>query len=282
MKKWLLVLAGLCVWAPVSAAPADEPEIVIEMHGEPTPAAQAVSILDKNARQLTRIFRGKDRTFVLYHVSNVSSKDDILRTPKGTEYAYVRYGSDDGDYRKFLFKAEDPQTFVACAANLEDVLAVNQKYQVNLGVHLKDFLRRYEEESTLTNLQDEKNGKTYQAYRINYADVNHKKPSPYYFVFEKEQLINTYAGDEAFYAFVGNLSDANKKIAQEKKEAEAARQKQAEQARQKALQKANRPVRKALVDGGTANDQAYMPRVVNPKPLPPLTPSKIPAGTHLD
>ena len=279
--KWLAILCLLFSGAGWLQAQAEAPEIVIEMHGEPSPVRESVSIWDKNARQLTRLFRGKDRTYVLYHVENVSSKDDTLYAEDGKEYAFVRYGSDDGDYRKFLFKAEDPQTFVACAANLDDVLAVNKKYKVNLGVSLRDFLRRYESRATLTNLADSASGKTYQAYKINYSDINNKKPSPHYFVFEDDDLIATYAGDDAFYDFVGKLSQSNKDLSARQKAAEQQRQAKLQKERQQALERANRPVRKALVSGGTTQDQMYMPRAVNATPLPALTPSKTPAGTPL-
>ena len=279
------IIAGLAFvmlpWFPVWGQAAEEPEIVIEMHGQASAPRPSVSIWDKNARQLTRLFRGKDRTYVLYHVENVSSKDDTLYSEDGKEYAFVRYGSDDGDYRKFLFKAEDPQTFVACAANLDDVLAVNKKYKVNLGVSLRDFLRRYESRATLTNLADSASGKTYQAYKINYSDINNKKPSPHYFVFEDDDLIATYAGDDAFYDFVGKLSQSNKDLSARQKAAEQQRQAKLQKERQQALKRANRPVRKALVSGGTTQDQMYMPRAVNATPLPALTPSKTPAGTPL-
>ena len=259
----------------------DEPEIVIEMHGEASAPRPSVSIWDKNALQLTKIFRGKDRTYVLYHVENVSTKDDILSAKTGKEYAYVRYGSDDGDYRKFLFKAEDPQTFVACAANLADVLAVNKRYQVNLGVSRRDFLRHYEGQATLMNLADTAAGKTYTAYKLDYSDINNKTPSPHYFVFDQDDLIETYAGDEAFYAFVGQLTQSNQEQTARQKAAEQQRQQQLKQEQEAARKQANRPVRKALVSGGTVQDRMYMPRAVNATPLPALTPSKIPAGTPL-
>ena len=257
------------------------PEIVIEMQGEASAPRESISLWDKNAKQLTKIFRGKDRTYVLYHANNVSSKDEIISAADGKEYAFVRYGSDDGDYRKFLFKAEDPQTFLACAANVEDVLAVNKKYNVNLGVSRRDFVRRYENQTTLMNLADTAAGKTYQVYKLNYSDINNKTPQPHYFVFEEDDLIQTYVGDDAYYQFVGKLSQSNKNRSAQQKAAEQARQQKAAQERQEAWERANRPVRKALVSGGTVEDQMYMPRAVNAKPLPALTPSNIPAGTPL-
>lgn len=272
---------SLCLLLPLYAPAEPQPEIVIEMTGAASTPQESVSIWDKNARQLTKIFRGKTRTDVLYRVENVSSKDDILPAEDGKEYAFVRYGSDDGDYRKFLFKAEDPQTFLACAADIADVLAVNKKYKVNMGVSRRDFLRRYENQTTLMNLADQTAGTVYQVYKLNYSDINHKKPSPHYFVFENDELIQTYAGDDAYYQFVEELSNSNKEKTQQTQAAQQARQAQLQKERQAALERANRPVRKALVSGGTATDQAYMPRAVNATPLPALTPSKIPAGTPL-
>ncbi len=269
-------LSFLALGATAQAAP--EPEIVIEMHGESSSPRQGISVWNKNARQLTRLFRGKDKTYVLYQVENVSSADRIIRAQNGKRYAYVRYGSDDGDYRKFLFQAQDPQTFVACAADIADVLAVNLKYGVNLGVSRSDFLRTYESRATLTNLLDKATNKTYSDYRLEYTDINHPTPVPTYFVFEGNSLKDTLSGEKAFTEYTTKLSQANKALAKQEKEAQTAR----EQAGQQTRQKQQRPTRKALVSGGTVTDQAYMPRAVNATPLPALTPSKIPAGTPLN
>ncbi len=283
MKRFIGIV--VCVlaagaWNLSAHMHAEEPEIVIEMHGAKTVPVKTVSLWDKNALQLTRLFRGKDRTHVLYSVENVSTKDDILRSTSGKEYAFVRYGSDDGDYRKFLFKAEDPQTFVACAANLKDVLAVNLKYGVNMGISLKDFLRGYGQTAEVSALADETNGKTLSVYKQTYSDVNHKTPAPYYFVFDGNALIQTLAGTKDYNAYVNKIEEANaalkakNKASQEKAALE--KQKRAEAAR---AQNRRQPI-KALAYGGTAEDQMYMPRVNNPK-FPPPQPSKIPAGTPM-
>ena len=271
----------LSVWlaSPAAAAPyyQEEPEIVIEMHGEQTVPVKTVSLWDKNARQLTRLLRGKDRTFVLYSVENVSTKDDILCAANGKEYAFVRYGTDDGDYRKFLFKAEDPQTFVACAANLKDVLAVNLKYGVNMGVSLKDFLHTYGQTAQSSALTDEAAGKTYTVYKQTYSDVNHKTPAPYYFVFDGDELTQTLAGEKAYADYTKKLTEANEKLRAQNKQAQ---DKAAQLEKQKQSQAARRQPIKALAYGGTVEDQMYMPRVNNPK-FPPPTPSKVPAGTPM-
>lgn len=256
---------------------AEEPEIVIEMHGEQTTPVKTVSLWDKNARQLTRLLRSKDRTFVLYSVENVSTKDDILRSESGKEYAFVRYGTDDGDYRKFLFKAEDPQTFVACAANLKDVLAVNLKYGVNMGVSLKDFLHTYGQTAQSSALTDEAAGKTYTVYKQTYSDVNQKTPAPYYFVFDGDELTQTLAGEKAYADYTKKLTEANEKLRAQNKQAQ---DKAAQLKKQKQSQAARRQPIKALAYGGTVEDQMYMPRVNNPK-FPPPTPGKVPAGTPM-
>lgn len=280
MKRFIITaLAAACFCAPAGWTQyyQEEPEIVIEMHGTKTAPVQTVSIWDKNARQLTRIFRGKDRTRVLYSVENVSTKDDILRSESGREYAFVRYGTDDGDYRKFLFKAEDPQTFVACAANVQDVLAVNLKYGVNMGVDINDFARAYGQTAVTWTLADEPAGKTYAVYKQTYSDVNHKTPAPYYFIFDGNELIRILAGDKAFSDYAGNLKTANENA---RKQAALAQEKSALERQKRQQTRAKKQPVKALAYGGTVEDQMYMPRVNNPK-FPPPTPSKIPAGTPI-
>ena len=278
MKHFILIILSLLLAGAAAAQNhAEEPEIVIEMSGEQTAPVAAVSIWDKNALQLTRLFRGKDRSHVLYSVENVSTKDDILRSDNAKEYAFVRYGTNDGDYRKFLFKAEDPQTFVACAANLKDVLAVNLKYGVNMGVSLKDFLRVYGGTAQASALEDETAGKTLAVYKQTYSDVNHKTPAPYYFVFDGDELTQTLAGEKAYADYAKKLKEANEKLRAQNKQAQ---DKAVQLEKQKRNQAARRKPIKALAYGGTVEDQMYMPRVNNPK-FPPPTPSKVPAGTPI-
>ena len=278
MKHFILIILSLLLAGAAAAQNhAEEPEIVIEMRGEQTAPVAAVSIWDKNALQLTRLFRGKDRSHVLYSVENVSTKDDILRSDNAKEYAFVRYGTNDGDYRKFLFKAEDPQTFVACAANLKDVLAVNLKYGVNMGVSLKDFLRVYGGTAQASALEDETAGKTLSVYKQTYSDVNHKTPAPYYFVFDGDELTQTLAGEKAYADYAKKLKEANEKLRAQNKQAQ---DKAVQLEKQKRNQAARRQPVKALAYGGTTEDQMYMPRVNNPK-FPPPTPSKVPAGTPI-
>lgn len=275
------LFVGLSFSAYTQVPPSEEPEIVIEMQGAASSPNDGISVWDKNALQLTKLFRGKTRTQVLYTLENVSSKDGFLQAQDGTRYAYVQYGTSDDLYRKFLFKENDPQTFVVCAGNLKDVLAVNKKYGVNLGVHLKDFLRHYENTAVLTPLIDKKKGKELQAYRISYTDINHKQPAPHYFIFEKDELIQTFSSEEDFFEFMATLSETNQEIAREAYKQQEELQKKKRAAQKEAQKRAYTQPRKALVSGGTVEDQMYMPRAVNAKKLPPLKKSKEPAGTPM-
>lgn len=274
MKRLLLAALTAILCTPLATAQLqEEPEIVIEMHGTKAVPIKTVSIWNKNALQLTRLFRGKDRTHVLYSVENVSTKDDILRAKNGKEYSFVRYGTDSGNYRKFLFKAEEPQTFVACAATLQDVLAVNFKYGVNMGVSLKDFLRVYGQTAKASTLEDKTPGKMLTVYQQTYSDINHKTPTPYYFVFNGDELTDVFTSEKVFNAYAQKIKTAGEKQASPSQQTKTSQQEQP---------KRKRPRRtiKALAYGGTVEDQMYMPRVNNPK-FPPPTPSKIPAGTPM-
>lgn len=187
MKRFLCLLPFfLSSAAPVYAA--QEDEIVIEMHGEPSEAPAAPTLWDRNAVQLTRKLRGKTREQVLYAVPVVSDKDRIVRGTGG-EYALVEYFN-GVDFRKFLFKAESPQTFVAAAATAADVLAVNKKYGVNIGLKQADFERFYRGEA-----QKEQEG-TLPAgsvlYRLAYTDVNTPQKTDRWFLFENQTLSKTF------------------------------------------------------------------------------------------
>ncbi len=282
MKRFLLAaLAALVCQLPAPAQIYEEPEIVIEMHGAKTAPVKTVSLWDKNAFQLTRLFRGKDRTHVLYSVENVSTKDDILRSQNGQEYAFVRYGANDGEYRKFLFKAEDPQTFIACAANLKDALAVNFRYGVNIGVSLKDFLRIYDQTAQASALEDETTGKTLSVYKQTYSDVNHKTPAPYYFVFDGDELTAAFSSEKDYNDYAQQLSRNNETLRNQRQQSQETAARLEKQKREQAeRQRARRQPIKALAYGGTVTDQMYMPRVNNPS-FPPPKPSKIPAGTPM-
>lgn len=255
MKYWFIFgFCFFCMAAPLQA----QDEIVIEMQGEPSVLPEAPTLWDRSAVQLTRKLRGKTREQVLYAVPVVSDKDRIVQGRRG-EYALVEYYQGE-QFRKFLFKAESPQTFVAAAATAADVLAVNKKYDVNIGLTQKAFENFY-----AGNAQKEESDFLPQEavlYQLSYTDVNTPKAIKRWFLFEKGNLSQTFETSGTKNAYL----EAQKRKLEEENNS---RQQAAAQTRQ------NQPrtVRKALISGGTAWDQANLPRVVNPKPLL-ITPSK--------
>ena len=252
MRNWLIITCFLLGALPVTLPAQDE--IVIDIQGEPSALPDAPTLWDRNAVQLTRKLRGKTREQVLYAVPVVSDKDRIIEAKRG-EYALVEYYQGE-EFRKFLFKAESPQTFVAAAANAADVLAVNKKYGVNIGLSQQAFENFYagqaaKEESAYLPPQS-------VLYKLDYTDVNTPRPVTRWFLFEKGTLTQTFETSGTKNAYL----EAQKR---QQQEADKARQQAA--ARQQQQKPQQRIVRKALISGGTEWDRAYLPRVVNPKPM---------------
>ncbi len=249
--------AAICILAAGGwAAVRSDGEIVIEMTGDSFPQTDRVlSLWDFDATELTRRMRGKTREQVLYAVPIVSDKDRIINGKDG-EYALVEYYS-GGDFRKFLFKAESPQTFVTAAATAADVLAVNKKYNVNIGLSQRNFERFYQDKITAehTDLLP----KDIRLFKMEYRDINTPVPYSRWFLFEKDELTRTFETETDKNAYLNKLQKPNEENSEAKR-----------QAHEKATartQNQNRTVRKALISGGTTWDRANLPRVINPKPL---------------
>ncbi len=228
---------------------AAEPEIVIEMHGTPAPATKTtnISIWDKTAPQLARLLRGKTREEALYSITVVSAKD---RTISGTrqKYALVEYKKDKL-FRKLLFQAKDPQLFLTAAATTQDVLAVNKKYAVNIGLGQGDFENTYKNE--FTSETDPDLPQNAVLYKLAYTDVNTSTATDHWYLFEDQQLRQTFYTKEDKDTYLQTLRPA---------------QAQAPAAPQ-SKKKQKRPPFKALISGGTTWDQSYLPRIIDPKKL---------------
>ena len=275
----LFFLCLLCLPLLGAAAPGnEEPEIVIEIIGEPDPVSEGVSVWKKDAKQLEKFFKSKTREEVLYTADTVSSLDAALKSSDGKRYRYVRYGQDDGDYRKFLF--DDKDKLLACADEITQVLALNQKYQINMGVNENDFLRAFPD-AVLTNLVDFNENKDLQVYRATLP----KEEKASYFVFSNEQLTQTFNDENAYTDYVTQLSMRNQQWLEQEHEHQQKQLEQLRKEKEEAIRRAReeRLRWKALVTGGTIEDQLYLPRVTNPEKykLPPLVPGRIPAGTPL-
>ena len=237
------------------AAPAEEAEIVIELTGTPDKKVDGVSVWARNEQQLTRLFKGKTRTDVLYQINSVSSADKYLKNEKNEHFFWVRYDSDDGDYRKFLFDANEH--FLAVADNVKTALRLQSTYQIDFGIMETDFVNTFQETAVLTNLADFSHHRDYQIYQL-----PNEKGLPKYVAFLDGKLVSIYENETTFNQFVTDLSAKNKAYLATQKQEEKQRLLDTQKAREEELNKRSRVRMSALVSGGTVQDQMYMPRLV--------------------
>ena len=227
-------------------AAGDEPEIVIELTGEPakTSIKNGIEIWDKNCRQLSKLLSGKTREYALYQITNVSTKDNNIWAADGARYRFVQYGK-DGNYRKFLFRAKEPQTFVACAANTKESLDMTFEYQVDIGLTETEFLDAYALQASSVYLPAASGQTLYQ------ISTKNKKPQFIRFVQGKPvaRLDQTQANQF--------IQDEKQRLRQRAQDQQKAREQEAQKRRRESR-------RVALLEGGTLYDRMYMPRVIKP------------------
>ena len=253
MKYILLVIFFLGSAIGLFAQTPQE-EIIIEMTGDTAKTASRPHLLwDYSARQLTKQWKNKTREQLLYTMPIVSDKDRIITNSKA-EYALVEY-TDGNDFRKFLFRAETPQTFVTAAANAADVLAINKKYQVNIGLTQIVFENFYA--NKLTKQHTDLLSENETLYELLYTDINTPRSQKNWFLFQNGKLIQTFYTQKQKDDFIEQRKQENKRLEVEKESAQQTSDTNASQ---------QNTAPKALLSGGTAYDQAYMPRVTNPNP----------------
>jgi len=259
--------------------PKSEEEIVIEMAGTTNtvaPAAtrtdaDAIYIFKRTADQHINRLAGKSHFYVLFNADVVASFDDIIYADNGLKYILVRFGQEGDNYRKFLFENGGDQKLLAVADSASSILAINKKYNVNLGLTETEFNKNYPK-AVFTPVVNAQNNKEYHAYQI---------PGPLFVVFEDGKLVYQFANAEAFSAYMNTLSAANMGYAAQ----QAKQQTQLEKNRQRpAAQPVQQNIYTPLVVSGTARDPIYLPAIISTgtvRKLPPLKPSGPPAGTVL-
>ena len=255
MRYLLVILTFLAI--PLGTVSAEEPEIVIELTGDSDKKQNdGINIWDKDAKALTRLLKNKTREEALALITSVSTKDANVRATDGTKYRFVQYGR-EGGYRKFLFRAKEPQTFVAVATSPQESLSLFAQYKVNIGISETEFLALHPEGVTPVPLPTP-NGQT--LYKLQQAETSQ------FFLFKNNQLTRLMTPQEA------------DQLQQNQQKSLATAQSN------KAPQNTQTKKFKALVSGGTLTDQMYLPRVINPPHEPtaiPPVPSKLPPGTPL-
>ena len=234
-----LLFACLPLWA-------DEPEIVIELTGKPSvsSAKDEIEIWDKNSRQLARLLKGKTREQALYQITSVSTQDVNIWATNGARYRFVQYGKGN-NYRKLLFRAKEPQTFVACAANTQESLDMTFEYKVDIGLTETEFLETYAKEAAAVYLPANNGHTLYQ------VTLPKQEPKFIHFLNGKPVEQMTKAQADQF------VKEEQQRVRQAEKQA---RQK----AREQEAKKRRNATRTALLEGGTLHDRMYMPRVIQP------------------
>ena len=262
---------------PPAAGPQDE--IIIELTGDPDPIPDGVNVWGKTEQELTERFKDSSREEVLRIIDSVSSADTTLKASDGTKYAYVRYGRDNADYRKFLFDTKD--RFLACADNVTTVLRLSLQYHLNMGVNEDDFLATFQEKAISTGLFDFAHSQELQSYQVSLDETS----KPCYLVFENERLTQVLENEKSYAAYVTQLSRANQQWLEQQEKIQKKQLEQIEKEKEDAIRKERQKKLKfkALLRGGTLEDRLYLPHVLHPEkyPVQPLVPNGTIPGTPI-
>ncbi len=246
-----------------------------------------VAVLAYSADQLAAKFNGQNRKQIVTAISTVPTYEQTFTAPDGTEYEVVRYGKMSDEYRVFLYQFKWPQVLVGVADSPKGVLALNEKYQINIPLSQQD-MTRHMRSPMITTVTDVANNIEYQAYQNGNE----------FYLFQNGLLVQTFDNAQDYSAFMAALTASNSSYAAQ----QAQQQTALEQAQ--INQQNNRYARTyyygpslgTVVVGGIlwnsrhhrhhhAHRQAPQPpHAHRPQPRPgrlaPLRPSGPPAGTH--
>ena len=258
MKCWLLIFTFICFLFPAVFAAGNSSasrEIVIEMieTDDKDSPVTSIPVWKKSAAQLTKIFRGKDKTYVLQAADSIPTLDLPLANADGTDYNLVQYGEETRSYRKLLFESHGNQKFIICVSSPTGVITVFQRYGINMGLRKADFLATYSQLEKPTTLSN--GGQILTVYTLPPQQLPIESTQEIFAVFEQNKLIKLLNGPTALASYKKTLAPA------------PAPQKQ-QPAKPAATPKPRKP-NKALLSGGTVEDRMYMPQVVSG----PFTPS---------
>ena len=272
-------------------------EITIEMTGTPsyrsastTHDPSEIPVMRRSAAQLEKTLADKGRFYVLFNANVVSTIDTSLTGKDGTRYAFVQFGRDGENYRKFLFEGQGNQRLLAVADDVPGIVRLNTHYQINMPISEKDFKKAYPK-AELTVAENEQDKKTYNTYQIN---------GPVFFVFAGGKLTGQFSqkAELSDYLKSVNAKLPEVPVVQQEKSSLPPQEQEWERSRRQQPGRHGRnspedwerhhpyPPSKALVEGGTVNDRMNLPHVADPSAyngpdLPPMIPSGLPSGAIL-
>ena len=181
MKKLIL---AVCLLSPLGAFVAQ--------------AAADVAVLAYSADELAAKFAGKNRKEIVSAITTIPVYEKTFTAADGTEYEAVRYGKTTQEYRLFLYKFKWPQPLVGVAENAKGILALNERYQIDIPLTEQDMVRTTAA-AILTTVTDVANGRTYNVYQNGNE----------YLLFSNGVLVEQFDNAQEYAAFMSTLTAAN-------------------------------------------------------------------------
>lgn len=251
MRNLLFLL--LCLPLAVSAYGEEEPELIIEMNGTPSRSASSdVTVLQKSAAQLTKLFRGKTREALLAAADSMPTADQTLQSSDGKNYLFVQFGEEN--YRKCLFDAQKNNTLITCTDNLKDTLALQRQHKLPIPVSMQELTTHYGDRLRTQTISS--SGKKQIIVQLL---AKGEDGADGRFLYENGRLVKIFTTKQEMETHI----QAQQKEAAAPKPAAS---KPAAPQRPVAKPKKSSAGVKALLSGGTLHDRMYMPRVISAPP----------------
>jgi len=156
-----------------------------------------VAVLAYSADELAAKFAGKNRKEIASSITTIPVYEKTFTSINGTEYEVVRYGKTSQDYRLFLYKFKFPQPLVAVVDNAKGIMALNQRYQIDIPLTEQDIASHTS--ASLNTVQDVATGSTYNVYQ-NGSE---------YLVFQNGVLVRSFDNAQDYAAFMATVTASN-------------------------------------------------------------------------
>lgn len=156
-----------------------------------------VAVLAYSADELAAKFAGKNRKEIVSSITTIPVYEQTFTSINGTEYEAVRYGKTNQDYRLFLYKFKFPQPLVAVVDNAKGIMALNQRYQIDIPLMEQDIAAHTS--ASLNTVQDVASGNTYNVYQNGNE----------YLVFHNGVLVRSFDNAQEYAAFMATVTASN-------------------------------------------------------------------------
>ena len=156
-----------------------------------------VAVLAYSADELAAKFAGKNRKEITASITTIPVYEKTFTSANGTEYEAVRYGKTNQEYRLFLYKFKFPQPLVGVVENAKGILALNERYQIDIPLTEQDIAAHTN--ASLTTVQDVSNGSVYNVYQNGNE----------YLLFQNGVLVKSFDNAQDYTAFMATVTASN-------------------------------------------------------------------------